>query len=240
MFRLVFALVFVFALGCADNVDPKDPEGAYNLYVNALWAKDANAVWARTAPTTHQYFQDKYETLVKMDETITRYLPPTDHKIAREQAGSILTSKVKDGKGLFLEVFRPDRLQLAQKHKVGRIVDQIRINEDDTAAELKTLGGDTFYLTKGENEEWFVMLVRSSEAVDKQMNWLSSNESALNQTIEDLIDEERKKREAVIAELMKLGPSKAEAPPAADAGTADTTEEASNGGQEENPGNNEH
>src|SRR5690606_27535771 len=101
--------MFIFALGCAENLDPKDPEGAYNLYVNALWAKDAKTVWKRVAPTTHEYFDQKYKTLQDMDETIGRYLPPTDHKIAREQAGSILTSKVKDGEGLFLEVFQPSR-----------------------------------------------------------------------------------------------------------------------------------
>lgn len=242
-FRLLLVLCLTLAVGCAENVDPKDPEGAYNLYTKALWAKNAEAVWDRSAPTTHQYFEDKYSTLVKMDETINRYLPPTDHKIAREQAGSILTSKVKDGKGLFLEVFHPDRLKLAEKHKVGATVDQIKINEDETAAELTTLGKDVFYLTKGENEEWYVMLVRSSSAVEGQMKWLTQNESALNQTIEDLIQEERKEREAVIAELMKLGPATADEPEAPDEAPAGEeapapTEDGSDGGQEEDSGNN--
>lgn len=235
--RHLLTLILLLA-SCAQNLDPRDPEGAYNLYINALWAKDAETVWERTAPTTHQYFQDQYETLVKMDETISKYLPPTDHKIAREQAGSILTSKVKDGKGLFLEVFRPDKLNLAEKHKVGAVVDQIRINEDETAAELTTLGGDVYYLTKGKGKdaEWYVMLVRSSAAVEGEMKWLTANESALNQTIEDLIDEERKEREAVIGELMKL------APPEEPAGEdeAAPTEDGSDGGQEEDSGNNGH
>lgn len=246
---LIFAL-FVVATGCDENVDPRDPEGAYNLYKNAFWAKDPEAIWNRTAPTTHAYFDDKYETLVEMDETIGKYLPPTDHRIAREQAGSILTDKVKDGKGLFLEVFKPENIKLAQKHEVGAVVDQIRINEDETDAELTTLGKDVFYLTKGDDEEWYVMLVQSSAAVEKQMKWLTDNESALNQTIEDLIAEERKEREAVIQELMRLedpdAPADQEAPedaPTEEGGTegeAPTEDEAADGGQKEDSGNNGH
>lgn len=201
---LLLAAVGLVATGCGEKVDPTDPEGAYNLYVKSLWAGDAEAVWERLAPSTHEYFQNQYETLVEMDETIRRYLPPTDHRIAREQAGSILTDKVDGGKGLFLKLFEPSQLQLTEGHKVGAVVEEIRINEDETRAELKTLGGDVYYLTKGEGERWYVMLVQSSSPVEKRMNWLESNQSALKQTVEDLIDEERKEREEVITELMKL------------------------------------
>ncbi len=237
-FSLIFALCLTLAMGCAENLDPKDPEGAYNLYVKALWAKDAAAVWDRSAPTTHQYFTDKYNILVKMDATIGRYLPPTDHRIAREQAGSILTSKVQDGRGLFLEVFQPGRLKLAEKHVVGAVVDQIKISEDETAAELRTLGGDVFFLAKGANEEWFVMLVRSSTTIEGQMKWLMQNESALNQTIEDLIQEERRERESVIAELMKLAPLEAPDDEAPAGGEPAPTNDGADGGQEEDSGNN--
>lgn len=192
------------SMACGEKVDPTDPEGAYNLYLKALWSGDAEGVWVRLSPSTKEYFQNQYEVLVAMDETIEKYLPPTDHKIAREQAGSILTDKVTDGKTLFLQVFQPKNLKIEEAHKVGAAVDEIRINEDETAAELKTLGGDVLYLTKDTDQQWYVMLVRSSAAVGERMKWLEQNQSALQQTVEDLIDEERKKREAVIAELMKL------------------------------------
>ncbi len=206
---IVLALATTFGTGCDENVDPTDPEGAYNIYINSLWANDAEGVWDRLAPTTRGYFQTQYENLVEMDETIRRYLPATDHKIARQQAGSILTDEVQDGKGLFLKVFQPQGLNATGGHKVGALVDEIKINEDKTQAELTTLGGDTFYLTKGTGEgvdpnQWYVMLVRSSEKVKSRMQWLDSNQSALQQTVEDLIAEERTKRESIIAELMRL------------------------------------
>ena len=235
---LIALLLAILTAGCAENLDPKDPEGAYNLYVNALWAKDAKAVWDRAAPPTHQYFNERYDTLAKMDETIGRYLPPTDHRIAREQAGSILTDKVTDGRGLFLELFKPEQLDLAEKHLVGASVDQIRINEEGNVAELTTLGKDTYFLAKGADEEWYVMLVRSSKAVEQQMSWLTANESALTQTIEDLIAEERSQREAVIQELMKLpSPDEAEATDDAsgEQAQAPTQEDGPDGRQEEDP-----
>lgn len=205
LLRFVLAGMLCIALSsCDENIDPTDPEGAYNLYIKAMFNADAEGVWARLAPSTREYFQTQYEVLVEMDETIRRYLPATDHKIARQQAGSILTEETKDGKGLFLKVFQPGSLKVDEGHVVGSAVDEIKINEDETAAELKTLGGDTIYLAKGENEEWFVMLVRSSTKVTDRMKWLEQNQSALQQTVEDLIAEERKNREAIIAELMKL------------------------------------
>jgi len=240
----VLLLVSLFA-GCGENLDPTDPEGAYNLYTKALWSGDASGIWDRSASTTHDYFQEQFDVLVEMDATIGKYLPPTDHKIAREQAGSILTSEVKDGRGLFLKVFDPKQLKLEEKHKVGVTVDVLSISEDEKHAELVTLGGDKYLLAKGEkNDEWFVMFVRSSAAVEGRMKWLSDNQSALQQTVEDLIQEERKQREDVIAELMKL--QKAPAPaeegaaaeaPAEEAAAAEEApkEDGSDGGQKENP-----
>lgn len=229
--RLIVVASICFAMGCADNLDPTEPVGAYNQFINALWAQNASDVWDRSAPSTHEYFQQKYEVLHEMDETIARYLPSTDHSIAREQAGSILTDKVKDGRGLFLELFRPSQLKLEEKHRVGAVVETIAVSEDELAAEIKTLGGDTFYLSRGgAGEEWYVMLVRSSTVIEAQMAWLTTNESALKQTIEDLIAEERKNREAVIAELMKL-----DAPSANSEDAVSPDNDGSNDGQEENP-----
>ena len=203
--RILMVLLLVVApSACGEKVDPTDPEGAYNLYLKSLWGGDAEGVWERLAPSSHEFFQKQYEVLVEMDEMIEKYLPATDHRIAREQAGSILTEQVTDGKSLFLAIFKPSQIKFEEGHRVGASVDTIRINEDETAAELKTLGGDVLYLTKGTDEQWYVMLVRSSSAVEERLKWLEQNESALQQTVEDLIDEERKKREAIIAELMKM------------------------------------
>jgi hypothetical protein len=51
-------------------------------------------------------------------------------------------------------------------------------------------------------ERWNIMFVESFEELKTAMNWLDSNETALAQTIDDLISEEQRKRETLIAELL--------------------------------------
>jgi hypothetical protein len=149
-----------------------------------------------------------------MDQTIEKYLPATDHKLAREQAGSILTDQVEGGKGLFLKVFDGASTPDDPAYKVGMDIEEITVTEDERSAKLVTRGGQTYILTRVEgSEEWFVRLVRSkemSEAVSKSLNWLQSNQTALDKTVEDLIDEEKTKREALIAQLMDIEAKKAE------------------------------
>ncbi len=203
-FAVLLLLVPLFS-ACGENLDPRSPEGAYNVFRASLLAGDAEGVWARLAPSTHEYFDEQHQRLVKMDSTIKKYLPPTDHKLAREQAGSILTDEVKDGHGLFVKVFNGANLPDDESYKVGMDVEEVTVTEDEQSAKLLTRGGQTYILTRVEgSEEWFIMLVRSNDAVKKSLTWLDSNETALDKTVEDLIEEETAKREKLIAELMDL------------------------------------
>jgi lipopolysaccharide export LptBFGC system permease protein LptF len=200
---LVAATLVALAVGCGDELDPTEPEGAYYIFRNALLKGDAETVWKRTDDTTKAYFQQRYEQLEEMDETIERYLPQTDHKIARKQSGTILLDEVDGGKGLFMKVFQPKNLPDEQAIKVGSDIDELKVAEDDSAAKVVTRAGQEYVLKADKTtEEWHVMLVRSSDKVDGAFGWLEANESALQQTVEDLIAEEREKREAIIAELM--------------------------------------
>lgn len=200
----LFAALALTALsGCSDKQDPTDPEGAYNIFRDALFQGDADGVWQRLAATTHSYFGEQHARLVQMDGTIEKYLPQTDHMIAREQAGSILTDEVSDGKSLFTKVFTPKTLPQDEAYRLGSNVSEVEVAEDEKFARIKTLAGQEYVLSRGDRDEWFVMLIKSSEAVQGRLTWVETNESALKQTIEDLIAEERKEREAIIAELLK-------------------------------------
>jgi hypothetical protein len=197
-------LLVVFAQSCSDEHDPTEPEDAYLIFREALFEGDAEGVWNRSAPETHQYFQEHYERLVEMDEKIVKYLPQTDHNIARRQSGTELISEVEDGHGLFLKVFRkpsfPD--EKFEAIELGSQVEEIEMSKDQKFANLKTKGGQTWVMARGDDEQWYVRLVESNDAVNEQMEWLTSNDEALEQTIEDLISEERERREKIIAELM--------------------------------------
>lgn len=203
---LIASVLVALAVGCGDELDPTEPEGAYYIFRDALLKGDAETVWKRTDQTTKAYFQQRYEQLEEMDATIERYLPQTDHKIARKQSGTILLDQVDDGKELFMKVFQPENLpKLSNKQavKVGSDIDELKVAEDDSAAKVVTRAGQEYVLTPDKKtEEWHVMLVRSSDKVDASFGWLETNQSALQKTVEDLIAEEREKREAIIAELM--------------------------------------
>ena len=193
----------LFALGCGDKLDPTEPEGAYNVFRDALFRGDSQMIWDRMAPSSHQYFDDEVERLRKMDEKIGRYLPATDHKLARKQAGSILTDEITDGRGLFNKIFQPAKLPQDEKFHVGSDVEEVQISEDEKTAKVITRGKQNILLVHNEkNDEWYIMFVESIDELGTSMKWLESNESALTQTVEDLIDEERRERESVISELM--------------------------------------
>lgn len=195
--------LMVTQLGCSDELDPTAPGDAYLMFRDAMWAGDAEAVWARTDPETHAYFQQSYEDLTEMSETIERYLPQADHRLAKRQAGVILLREAEDGKGLFLKIFQPEKLPKDEAYKLGSDVAEVEVAEDESFAKIKTRGGREYYLTKGDDEQWYVMLHKSAKELGESMAWLESNKTALSQTVDDLIAEERKKREAIIAELMK-------------------------------------
>jgi len=189
--------------GCGKKLDPSVPEGAFNLFWQAMLDGEGEVMWDHMAPSSHQYFDDQLTRLKSMDEKIGRYLPPTDHRLARNQAGSILTDELADGRALFLKIFSPQEIPKDEAVLVGMHVEQITMSEDKKSGAVLTRGGQQILLQyDSQADRWNIMFVESFEELGKALGWLDFNESALDQTIEDLIAEERRKREAMISELM--------------------------------------
>ncbi len=191
-------------LGCSSELDPTDPEDAYIVFRDAMWDKNAAGVWDRLDPETQTYFETNHKTLLEMNTSILKYLPQADHRLARKQSGVVLTESVGDGKALFLKIFTPDKLPHDDAYKLGTEVAEVKRAENDLLAEIVTRGGQTFYMSrKTTSAEWTVMLLKSAEALGTSMKWIETNKAALTQTVDDLLAEERKERESIIAELMK-------------------------------------
>lgn len=200
---VLVAVSAVLTTGCSDELDPTDPRDAYVMFRDALVAGDGETVWKRTDEQTHTYFDQQYGVLVEMDELIHRYLPQTDVKLARKQSGTVLLEDVSNGKELFLEVYSAKDVPKKEAVEIGSNVDEVKVAEDGQLAKVVTRAGQEYILTRDEeSEQWFVMLVKSNDAVQSSFGWLDRNEKALTQTVEDLIKEEREEREEVIAELM--------------------------------------
>lgn len=210
------ALLSVMCLSaCEQELDPKEPEGAYNVFRNAMLAGDVDGVWDRTDKGTHENFDKYYARLGEMRTDIKRYFPVADHTIAQRQTGAVLLSQVDSGKSLFTYIFNPKRFsvddqgqpldpQVIEAYKLGSDVESISLTKDEKGAEIKTKGGQSFVLARNPiDKQWYVKLSSSLEAFDEKMGWVNQNQDALKKTIEDLIEEERTERAAIISELMK-------------------------------------
>lgn len=203
---LLLLMLMSAALGCSSELDPTQPDGAYYLFRDALLAADGEGVWKHSDEATHLYFQERFEHLGEMDKTIDQFLPQTDHRIARQQSGAILLDEIKDGKGLFLKIFQAKNLADNEAIRIGSDIDELTVNKERTAARVMTRAEQVYLLKKSaDSEQWHIMLMESetSKSVEKSLGWLGHNESALQQTVEDLVAEQRQEREAIIAELMK-------------------------------------
>lgn len=200
----MLCLLTVLGTACNSELDPTKPEDAYLIFRDALFEGDIDTIWQRSDQATHDYFQQRYEQLVQMGVFIDRYLPQTDHRLARRQSGVELTESAKNGHQLFAKVFQPQLLPAADGVRFGSNVREIQISEDGNAAIIVTRGQQEFPLVRAADNQWYVGLIDAGDIVENAFKWIDQNESALKQTVEDLIAEERKKREAIIAELMDV------------------------------------
>ena len=201
---LALALTLSAFSGCSGELDPRDPSDAYLMFRDALGEGDSQKVWARVDEHTRAYFERSYLDLQDMGDSIERYLPQSDHRLARSQSGVKLLDEVSDGRTLFLRVLTPEALPLQEdEYKLGSDIAELSLNEEETRAKVVTKGGQTFLLTRDpSDEQWYVMFTRSSTELLSAMRWVEDNKLALSQTVDDLIAEERAKREQVISELM--------------------------------------
>lgn len=189
--------------GCSDELDPTNPGDAYLMFRDALFEGDSDKVWQRLDSQTHEYFQQSYVELEEMSKTIERYLPQSDHRLAKSQSGAKLLNEVSDGKTLFIRVFTPKELPNEEAYRLGSDIAEISLSEDESFAKVVTRSNQTFYLSHSkQDDQWYVMFLKSSEELKKAMGWVESNKLALSQTVDDLIAEERTEREKIIGELM--------------------------------------
>lgn len=204
--RVLFIIALMassLVFGCNSEHDPTEPEGAYYTFRDAVLNDDAATAWERVDEGTREYYEERYAQLEEMDETIEQYLPQTDHRIAREQSGTELLEEVDDGEDLFKETFTASDLPDDEAIEVGTDIDELKLAEDEKSAKVITRAGQEYLLKRDEESgDWHVMLSESTDAVDESFKWLDKNRKALRKTVEDLMAEEREKREAIIAELM--------------------------------------
>lgn len=200
----VLILVGFAVPGCSGELDPTEPSEAYLLFRKALKKGQVDAMWNRCADSTKQYFEDRHQQLVEMDRKIEKYLPQTDHKLARKQTGTELLDEVENGRALFEKIVTPKKLEVTEAGRLGSLIEEIRLSKNKKKAEVATRGGRTYRMVKQDDGEWYVALADSVDALDASFGWLDRNDKALTKTVNELKQEEREKREEIIAELMDV------------------------------------
>ena len=85
------AVLVSLAASCQeDRPEPTDPEGAYRLFMEAIEAKDEDAVWEYLDQGTKDLFAEQYKALVRIDRIIEAYFDPSEHRYMRERTGAYL------------------------------------------------------------------------------------------------------------------------------------------------------
>jgi len=218
------------ALSCSKELLPTEPEGAYMLWreafigpqcegekeaVEACREKREDIIYDFLDKETHKVFDERVEVLKSMQDEIQRFLPQVDQKLAREQTGVVLLDMhgIEDGRGLFKALFKIENLKMTPEIEVGTEVSEVEINEEGTEAAIVVYAveepvnpgdeavGQQFLLRKEEEGLWRITSWRQMSI--ERTKWILDNRSALEQTVQDLINEEKAEVDVVIKYLLK-------------------------------------
>ena len=69
----LLGLVALFSTGCSSELDPTEPEDAYLMFRDALFAGNEEAVWGRLDPSTKEFFETSHAELQEMDAEIDMF-----------------------------------------------------------------------------------------------------------------------------------------------------------------------
>jgi hypothetical protein len=208
LLSVFMALLLLGSAGCADELDPKQPQGAYLIFRQALFAQDGEAAWDYLDAGTQAVFEDRAKILDSMSQDILRFLPQVDQRLARRQTGAelIKAKQVTDGKALFILLFTPAAVPVTPEIEVGTQISSVEVNDAEDEAIVVTESGQQYRLVLEEDGTWRVSSWR--DLAIERTKWILDNQTALTQTVQDLIAEEKEEVDRIIDFLVKEGGAK--------------------------------
>jgi len=191
-------LVVAATTGCEEELLPQEPRGAYLLFRQAIFQGDADQVWAYLDKDTKDLFDQRYGTLLAMSDQIVQFLPSVDQKLARQQTGVVMLGDqgIHSGQELFNAVFKPKAVEITPEIEVGTEVSEVEVNEAESEAVVVTYAGTVYRLVVEEDGIWRISNWR--ELVATRTAWVDGNQTALEQTVSDLINEEKEGVDKII------------------------------------------
>lgn len=218
----ILALLVSLAAACEeDRPEPTDPEGAYRLFIEAIEAKDEDAVWEYLDQGTKDLFAEQYKALVRIDRIIEAYFDPSEHRYMRERTGAYLleSEHIDSAKALYHFIFDVRDIVFEGDHEVGATIDEFNYtDEDETVAMILTRGGQSFVMMKEEDKIWRTASLRNM--FEDAVTPIKNSESALKDFAKENLMDERQRRVEVVEyfqERLKGAPApKTEAPAPSD------------------------
>ena len=225
------AVLVSLAASCQeDRPGPTDPEGAYRLFMEAIEAKDEDAVWEYLDQGTKDLFAEQYKALVRIDRIIEAYFDPSEHRYMRERTGAYLleTEHIDSAKALYQFIFDVDDIVFEEDHEVGATIDEFNYSdEEETVAMILTRGGQSFVMVcqsrandlpcdnkvKEEDKIWRTVSLRNM--FEDAVAPIKNSESALKDFAKENLMDERQRRIEVVQyfqERLKGAPAQASTP----------------------------
>lgn len=205
---LLLALLATSA--CEEELLPQEPRGSYLLFRQAVFQGDADQVWEYLDKDTRDLFEQRYQTLIAMADQIVQFLPAVDQKLARQQTGVVLLAEhgIQSGKDLFKAVFKPKAIEITPEIEVGTEVSEMELNEAENEAVIVTYSGTVYRLVVEDDGIWRITNWR--ELVESRTQWVAGNQTALEQTVSDLINEEKEEVDKIIQFILAEEKKRAE------------------------------
>ena len=206
-------LCAAWTLGCEEELRPEEPKGAYLLWREALLQGDVDGVYKYLDQDTHKLLDERVTVLKELEGDISRYLPQVDQKIARKQTGAVLLrdhKDLEDGRALFGLIYQPGSLKITPEVRVGSEVSDVELNEAGDIASVVTYGGDQYYFKRESDSVWRTGAWLT--LADERTRWVLDNQTALEQTVQDLISEEQEEIGAVIEHVLAEDKKRQQAP----------------------------
>lgn len=167
-------LGFVAIAGCSKNLDPKTPEGAFGLFVQALQSKDKSKVWDLSSRSVRQYFEDLYRKITDKATLIRNHYPDDIRETELARIGYMWVKDAKSGKDLFMRLVslkairKGTAVDIGLSHKPPTFV--------DGAATFETAAGETFVFRKESDGVWRTDYLKVIQASVSKSNLLSNFE----------------------------------------------------------------
>jgi hypothetical protein len=201
------AALSLLPAACSSELDPKDPEGAYLMFREALLNGDEEALWEALSESTKQLFSDGYQDLLDLDVAIDQ-LAPEDRTIARERTAARLLSRVDGPKSLFLMIVRLENVAGEDRFRYGSAVDEVNVDEEAGEATVVTEAGTQIELVRQEDGIWRVRSL--APIIGDRLRVLSEDIDAVEATLADSAFRRRSHDE--IMRLLGAAPEPAEGP----------------------------